>query len=79
MQRGDGGLDLERAGQPAGHGAVEQRQPARDGGLIPQRPVLRFERHDIALRVKPRAAAGMGQQHQRKQPFDLGLVPVSGD
>ena len=41
--------------------------------LVPQAAILIVEQHDRAVGVEPRRGARMLQQHQRRQPHDLGL------
>ena len=53
---------------------LDERFAFRDGGAVPQRPVLIREQHQIPLGVGPRGAACVDQQHQREQSLDLRLV-----
>ena len=71
MLRRDRGLDRERP--------VEARRGCHpdallDLGGVPARAVLIGEQHELAVRVEPRVAARVVQDHQRQQATHLGLV-----
>ena len=39
-----------------------------------RRPILLVERDELALRARARGSPRIGQEHERQQPRDLGLV-----
>ena len=66
-------LQLIRADRAARQRRRDQRDAFRDRPPIPQRAILLVERNQLAVSAGSRAAAGVGQQHQRQQPGDLAV------
>ncbi len=74
MQGGDRGLELVRTASPRREGPVERREPLVDHVVIPPRPVLLLEQHEVSDRVRPRLAPRVLQEHEREQTRRLRLV-----
>jgi hypothetical protein len=74
VARRDGRLQLVVARAVVVQGAVEQAEPLLDLAGVPASAVPVLERHDVARLVHAGIAAGVLQQHERKQPERLGLV-----
>ena len=62
---------------PARQHRGDQPGPLLDLPGVPPGPVLLGERHQVAVAVGARVAAGVGQQHQRQQPGRL-VVGATG-
>jgi hypothetical protein len=73
MQRRDRRLHDVGAAAAQGQGTVEHRPPVGDLRRVPQRAILIGEQDEVPA-AKPRAAAGVEQQHHRQQAVDLRLV-----
>src|SRR5207237_1520154 len=76
MQRRDGGLELvdtDRAAGPEAYRTLQQLHALLDGGPVPQRAILFFEKHQLAV-AHARITAGVVQEHESKQRVDVRLV-----
>ena len=71
---GDGGLQLVRAGTAPGERRLGQRPSLGQAGPVPPAAVLVSEQDQRAVLVGPRGGAGAGEQDEREQPGDLGLI-----
>ena len=74
VQRGDRGLEQERAGLAHAQPPHEDRAALGDLLAVPERAVLLLERHEVALRAGTGGAAGVVEQHEREQAEDLGFI-----
>ena len=74
LQGGDRRLQLVLARPPQAHRALQLREPVGDPVPIPERSVLGVERDPPPARVHARGTACVVQQHQRRQPPDLGVL-----
>src|SRR5262249_42292359 len=70
---GGGGLQDIRPAAAQGGRAAEPGAPSRELLSVPAWPGLIAEQHELAV-AKPRLAAGVVQEHHRRQPVNLGLV-----
>ena len=71
---GDGRLDLEGPGTVEACRRLEQLPTLGDGRGIPQRAVLLRQDDELAVRVDPRRAAGVVEEHEGEHAQRLGLV-----
>jgi hypothetical protein len=71
---GDGGLQLVRAGAALGERRLDQRPSLILAVPVPSAAVLVGEQDQRAILVSAGGAAGAGQQDERDQPGDLGLI-----
>ncbi len=78
MDRGDGRLELVGPDRRSPQGPLDQRGPLSDLGTIPERPILRRERHELAARPGPGRAACVGEEHQGEQARGLAVVGQCG-
>ena len=74
MDRRNRRLDLERPGPAVALAFSISTVPSAISALVPARPVLVLQQHDLAVGIEPRGGARMLQQQQRHQPHDLGLA-----
>ena len=72
VERRDRRLELVRAGPAEPQGAVEQAAALLDPGPVPERAVLLLQQHERL--AASRLAAGVVEEHQRRQAERLGLV-----
>ena len=72
MERRDRGLELVRARPAEAQRAVEQAAALLDPGRVPERVVLVLEQHERLAAA--RLAAGVVEEHQRRQAERLRLV-----
>jgi hypothetical protein len=73
VQRRDRGLDPVRADRRSRR-ALEHRARLGDQRGIPPRAVLIGEGYRETVRVRPRSAPRLGEEHQTEQPRHLGFV-----
>ena len=74
VERGDGGLHLERPGRAAAEGVVEHGGALGDGVAVPAGAVLALEADRSAVGVGAGRPAGVGEQQQGEQAVGLGGV-----
>ena len=74
VQRGDGRLELVRAGPTHAQRPLDEGRALGDPLRVPARPILVLEQDEVAGGVDPRLATGVVQEHQGEQAQRLGLV-----
>ena len=74
MDRGDGGLERERAGGAGRECLLDEGGPPRDQVAVPPGAVLLGERHQVAAVVGARGRPRVGEQHEGEQTRRLGVV-----
>jgi hypothetical protein len=69
----DGGLQRIRSEAARHQGALDQRDALANQRLIPRRPVLLLEQHELALGADTGGASRFMQEHERNQADHLRL------
>jgi hypothetical protein len=75
---GDRRLQREAPGRPTAQRLAHQGQPLADGVRVPLRAVLLLEQDQPAVGVDAGRTAGVGEQHERQQAGDVGVVRQEG-